>query len=125
VSVFQSSGCKEWGKNEKFSLFPSDRIACRTDEQLTDNEDQAIQNLKRNQNRLLFRWTSQLMSRTRPIFYAGSYFSFLWDSNPYLSFVLPCTEVSLSHTIRRKVGLLWTSDQPVAKASNYTEQHNI
>jgi hypothetical protein len=29
-------------------------------------------------------------------------------------------EVSLSHTIRHAVGLLWTSDQPVAEASTYT-----
>jgi hypothetical protein len=26
---------------------------------------------------------------------------------------------------RHTVGLLWTSDQPVAEASTYTEQHNI
>jgi hypothetical protein len=26
---------------------------------------------------------------------------------------------------RQLVGLLWTSDQPVAKASTYTVQHNI
>jgi hypothetical protein len=38
---------------------------------------------------------------------------------------LLCIEVSQSHTIRHKVGLLWTSDQPVAEASTYTEQHNI
>jgi hypothetical protein len=31
----------------------------------------------------------------------------------------------LNHTIRRTVGLLWTSDQPVAEASTYTGQHNI
>jgi hypothetical protein len=30
-----------------------------------------------------------------------------------------------THTIRHTVGLLWTSDQPVAEASNYTGQHNI
>jgi hypothetical protein len=27
----------------------------------------------------------------------------------------------LSHTFRRTVGLLWTSDQPVTEASTYTE----
>jgi hypothetical protein len=34
-------------------------------------------------------------------------------------------EVSYSHTIRHTVGLLWTSDQPVAETSTYTGQHNI
>jgi hypothetical protein len=33
--------------------------------------------------------------------------------------------VSWSHTYRHAVGLLWTSDQPVAEASTYTGQHNI
>jgi hypothetical protein len=37
----------------------------------------------------------------------------------------PPFEVSKSHRIRRTVGLLWTSDQPVAEASTYTGQHNI
>jgi hypothetical protein len=31
----------------------------------------------------------------------------------------------ITHTIRHMVGLLWTSDQPVAEASTYTGQHNI
>jgi hypothetical protein len=31
--------------------------------------------------------------------------------------------VSWSHTYRHTVGLLWTSDQPVAEACTYTEQH--
>jgi hypothetical protein len=30
-----------------------------------------------------------------------------------------------THKIRHTVGLLWTSDQPVAEASTYTGQHNI
>jgi hypothetical protein len=29
------------------------------------------------------------------------------------------------HTYRHTVGLPWTSDQPVAETSTYTEQHNI
>jgi hypothetical protein len=29
------------------------------------------------------------------------------------------------HTNRRLVGLLWTSDQPVAEASTYTGKHDI
>jgi hypothetical protein len=33
--------------------------------------------------------------------------------------------VSWSHTYRHTVGLLWTSDQPVAETSTYTGQHNI
>jgi hypothetical protein len=35
-------------------------------------------------------------------------------------------EVSvITHTIRQMVGLLWTSDHPVAETSTYTGQHNI
>jgi hypothetical protein len=35
-------------------------------------------------------------------------------------------QVFLGHIqLTRTVGLLWTSDQPVAEASTYTEQHNI
>jgi hypothetical protein len=33
--------------------------------------------------------------------------------------------VSWSHTYRHKVGLLWTSDQPIAETSTYTGQQNI
>jgi hypothetical protein len=33
--------------------------------------------------------------------------------------------VSSSYTIRHTVGLLWTSDEPVAETSTYTGQHNI
>jgi hypothetical protein len=32
---------------------------------------------------------------------------------------------AITHTIRYMVGLLWTSDQPVAEASTYSGQHNI
>jgi hypothetical protein len=31
----------------------------------------------------------------------------------------------ITHTIRHTVGLLWTSEQPVAETSTYTRQHNI
>jgi hypothetical protein len=31
----------------------------------------------------------------------------------------------ISHTYRHTVGLLWTSDQPVAETSTYTGQRNI
>jgi hypothetical protein len=31
----------------------------------------------------------------------------------------------ITHTVRHTVGLLWTSDQPVAEASTYAGQHNI
>jgi hypothetical protein len=37
----------------------------------------------------------------------------------------PSCEVSQSHTIIHTVGLLWTSDQPLAETSTYTGQHNI
>jgi hypothetical protein len=33
--------------------------------------------------------------------------------------------VSWSHTYRHTVGLLWTSDQPVAETSTFTGQHNV
>jgi hypothetical protein len=50
--------------------------------------------------------------------------SFLWRYSP--NRVLASTfEVSSSHTIRQAAGLLWTSDQPVAKASTYPRQHNV
>jgi hypothetical protein len=44
---------------------------------------------------------------------------------PTLSLVLLCIEVSLSHAYRHTVGLLWTSDQPVAESSSYLGQHKI
>jgi hypothetical protein len=44
---------------------------------------------------------------------------------PMFSFVPLCIEIPQSHTIRHTVGLLWTSDQPVAEASTYTRRHNI
>jgi hypothetical protein len=31
----------------------------------------------------------------------------------------------LDHAYRHTVGLLWTSDQPVAETSTYAGQHNI
>jgi hypothetical protein len=31
----------------------------------------------------------------------------------------------ITHTVRYTVGLLWTSDQPVAEISTYMGQHNI
>jgi hypothetical protein len=31
----------------------------------------------------------------------------------------------ITHKIRHTVGLLWTSDQPVAETSTHTGQHNI
>jgi hypothetical protein len=34
-------------------------------------------------------------------------------------------EPVITHAIRKTVGLLWTSDQPVAETSTYTVQHNI
>jgi hypothetical protein len=37
----------------------------------------------------------------------------------------PLFEVSQSHTSIHTVGLLWTSDQPVAEASTDTELHYL
>jgi len=41
---------------------------------------------------------------------------------PNLGFGLLTVQVSVSHTIRhtQPVGLIWTGDQPVAKAATYT-----
>jgi hypothetical protein len=54
-----------------------------------------------------------------------------WDFTFFLRIVLTA-EVFLNHSgfldriqLTHTVGLLWTSDQPVAEASTYTEQHNI
>jgi hypothetical protein len=44
---------------------------------------------------------------------------------PTLSLVLLFIEVSLSHIIRHIVGLIWTSDRPVAEASTDTGQYDI
>jgi hypothetical protein len=44
---------------------------------------------------------------------------------PTLGLVLLCIEVTYSHTYRHTVGLLWTSDQPVAETSTYTGQHSL
>jgi hypothetical protein len=46
----------------------------------------------------------------------------LWHYSPYFILVFLFIEVSLSHTIRYTVGLLWTSDQPVAET--FTAQDN-
>jgi hypothetical protein len=43
---------------------------------------------------------------------------------PWFSLSLPFSGF-LNHTYRHMVGLLWTSDQPVAETSTYTGQHNI
>jgi hypothetical protein len=53
----------------------------------------------------------------------GECFFFLWL---HRSFSLASLLTFLYHiTIRHTVGLLWTSDQPVAEVSTYTGQHNI
>jgi hypothetical protein len=44
---------------------------------------------------------------------------------PNLENRAPCGVSVITHTIRHMVGLLWTSDQPVAETSTYTGQHNI
>jgi hypothetical protein len=36
----------------------------------------------------------------------------------------PFRVIVITHTIRHMVGLLWTSDQPVAETSTYTRQQN-
>jgi hypothetical protein len=45
--------------------------------------------------------------------------------SPGRTFGLPFRGFLITHTDRHTVGLLWTSDQPVAETSTYTGQHNI
>jgi hypothetical protein len=45
--------------------------------------------------------------------------------SPGCAFGLPFLGFLITHTHRHTVGLLWTSDQPVAETSTYTGQHNI
>jgi hypothetical protein len=51
------------------------------------------------------------------LLFTGAYSPVRTFGHPFLGF--------LDHTYRHTVGLLWTSDQPVAEASTYTGQHNI
>jgi hypothetical protein len=51
--------------------------------------------------------------------------SFTDAYSPGRTFGLPFRGVLITHTYRHTVGLLWTSDQPVAETSTYTGQHNI
>jgi hypothetical protein len=48
-----------------------------------------------------------------------------FSCSPQLEHRAPFGVSVITHTIRHTVGLLWTSDQPVAEASTYTGQHNI
>jgi hypothetical protein len=50
--------------------------------------------------------------------------SFTDAYSPGRSFDLPFRGFLITHTHRHTVGLLWTSDQPVAETSTFTEQHN-
>jgi hypothetical protein len=45
--------------------------------------------------------------------------------SPGWTFGLPSQGFLITHTIRHTVGLLWTSDQPVAETSTYTGQNKI
>jgi hypothetical protein len=45
--------------------------------------------------------------------------------SPGWTFGLPFRDFLITHSYRHTVGLLWTSDQPFAKTSTYTGQHNI
>jgi hypothetical protein len=47
----------------------------------------------------------------------------LWP--PFSEFLDHTHKHTHIHTYRHTVGLLWTSDQPVAEASTYTEKHDI
>jgi hypothetical protein len=50
--------------------------------------------------------------------------SFTGAYSPGRTFDLPFRGFLITHIQRHTVGLLWTSDQPVAEASTYTGQHN-
>jgi hypothetical protein len=51
----------------------------------------------------------------------------IYSPPPWLHgpFSLALASLLKSHTVRRTVGLLWTSDQSVTGACTYTGQHNI
>jgi hypothetical protein len=60
----------------------------------------------------------------------GSYYCYYYDyyyhHYNYLPMTLqPILELCPPYTVRYVVGLPWTSDEPVAEASTYAEQHNI
>jgi hypothetical protein len=61
--------------------------------------------------------------RERLIYFLFIYFFYLGLFPHYWGFS-STNQVSWSHTTHT-VGLLWTSDQPVAEASSYTGQNNI
>jgi hypothetical protein len=44
--------------------------------------------------------------------------------SPGWTFGFPFQGFFITHTYRHTVGLLWTSDQPVAETSTYTGHHN-
>jgi hypothetical protein len=51
--------------------------------------------------------------------------SFIFPLGFQLEHRAPLGVSVIAHTSRHTVGLLWTSDQPVAENSTYTRQHNI
>jgi hypothetical protein len=51
--------------------------------------------------------------------------TFVFPVGSQLEYRAPFRVSVITHTLRHMVGLLWTSDQPIAEASTYTEQHNI
>jgi hypothetical protein len=57
----------------------------------------------------------------RPTYYYYYYYYFTLDFSSLLRFFRFLDHIQFTHM----VGLLWTSDQPVAEASTYTGQHNI
>jgi hypothetical protein len=51
--------------------------------------------------------------------------SFTDANSPEWTFGFPFRGFLMTHTYRHTVGILWTSDHPVAETSAYTGQHNI
>jgi hypothetical protein len=71
---------------------------------------------------LLQFFSSMVCGRGCPNFQLAYHPSIQWLYDPNWA-VASSFEVSKSHTYRHTVGLLWTSDQPVAETSTYTGQH--
>jgi hypothetical protein len=74
--------------------------------------------VQRNTDTFLRTWASISLCR-RSLFYWIRSQALIVQEGPLTSLF----GVSWSHTYRHTVGLLWTSDQPVAEASTYTGQH--
>jgi hypothetical protein len=72
---------------------------------------------------VLFQYENRLTYFKQNLVYITSYIHFPIGSQ--VEHRAPFGVSVITYTLRHTVGLLWTSDQPVAEASTYTGQHNI